>query len=242
MLYSSSSVMVGNPGQGTYVAANAFLNALAELRRAEGLPALATGWGAIKDAGFLTRNQQVEEMLEQRAGMEATPTRIVLAELGRLLAAGATAVSAAQFNLLRLGQSLPGARTRRFSMLIPEGMQMMAEGGNSMAEALTAMAEDDRRAALLTIVSENVARVVGLPASQVEPAKPLSELGLDSLMAVELAEALEQTVGRPVSVMQMIQAGSVSGVVEVVMRAFVGVRAAEAAAPAETPSDAAKAA
>ncbi len=99
---------------------------------------------------------------------------------------------------------------------------MMAEGGNSMAEALTAMAEDDRRAALLTIVGENVARVVGLPASQVEPAKPLSELGLDSLMAVELAEALEQTVGRPVSVMQMIQAGSVAGVVEVVMRAFAG--------------------
>ncbi len=120
VLYSSSSVMVGNPGQGTYVAANAFLNALAELRRAEGLPALATGWGAIKDAGFLTRNQQVEEMLEQRAGMEATPTRVILAELGRLMGAGATTVSAAQFNLLRLGQSLPGARTRRFSMLIPE--------------------------------------------------------------------------------------------------------------------------
>ncbi|WP_377294695.1 type I polyketide synthase [Rhizobium sp. SG2393] len=242
VLYSSSSVMVGNPGQGTYVAANAFLNALAELRRAEGLPALATGWGAIKDAGFLTRNQQVEEMLEQRAGMEATPTRVILAELGRLMAAGATTVSAAQFNLLRLGQSLPGARTRRFSMLIPEGMQMMAEGGNSMAEALTAMAEDDRRAALLSIVGENVARVVGLPASQVESAKPLSELGLDSLMAVELAEALEQTVGRPVSVMQMIQAGSVAGVVEVVMRAFAGVRTTETATPAAAPADTAKAA
>ena len=45
VMYSSSSVVVGNPGQAVYVAANSFLNALAELRRARGLPALAVGWG-----------------------------------------------------------------------------------------------------------------------------------------------------------------------------------------------------
>ncbi len=221
VLYSSSSVVVGNPGQATYVAANAFLNALAEYRRARGLPALAVGWGAIKDAGFLTRNSQVEEMLEQRAGMEATPAAVILAELGRLMAAGATKVSAAQFNLMRLGQSLPGARTKRFSSLIPEGMAMAAQNGASMAEALIAMGDEERRAMIMTCVTENVARVVGSPVSQIEPTRALSELGLDSLMAVELAESLEQTIGRPVSVMQMIQAGTVSGVVDVVARAFV---------------------
>lgn len=219
--YSSSSVVVGNPGQAVYVAANAFLNALAEHRRALGRPALAVGWGAIKDAGFLTRNAQVEEMLEQRAGMEATPAAVILSELGRLMAAGACKVSAAQFNLMRLGQSLPGARTKRFSSLIPEGMTLMAQNGGSMAEALSAMADDERRATIMTCVAENVARVVGSPVSQIEPSRALSELGLDSLMAVELAESLEQTIGRPISVMQMIQAGTVSGVVDVVARTFV---------------------
>jgi acyl carrier protein len=219
-MYSSSAVVVGNPGQAVYVAANGFLNALAELRRAEGRPALAVGWGAIKDTGFLTRNAQVESMLEQRAGMEATPTRVILAELGRLMAAGAGVVSAAQFNLMRLGQSLPGARTPRFSSLIPEGMAMMAQNAGSMADALVAMSPEERRAAILACVTDNVARVVGSPPSQVEPDRALSELGLDSLMAVELAEALEQTIGRPVSVMQMIQAGTVSGVVDVVARGF----------------------
>ncbi len=227
VLYSSSSVVVGNPGQAVYVAANAFLNALAEHRRALGLPALAVGWGAIKDAGFLTRNSQVEEMLEQRAGMEATPSAVILGELGRLMAAGACKVSAAQFNLMRLGQSLPGARTKRFSSLIPEGMTMVAQNGASMAEALMAMGDEERRTTIMTCVTENVARVVGAPVSQIEPTRALSELGLDSLMAVELAESLEQTIGRPVSVMQMIQAGTVSGVVDVVARSFVVGKMAE---------------
>lgn len=238
VMYSSSAVVVGNPGQAVYVAANGFLNALAELRRAQGLPALAVGWGAIKDAGFLTRNAAVEEMLEQRAGMEATPSRIVLAELGRLMATGACAVAAAQFNLMRLGQSLPGARTKRFSSLIPEGMAALAQNGGSMADALAAMGEEERRAAILVCVTENVARVVGSPPSQIEPTRALSELGLDSLMAVELAEALEQTVGRPVSVMQMIQAGTVSGVVDVVARGFA--RGPAAAEPATVEVEAAK--
>lgn len=232
VMFSSSAVVVGNPGQAVYVAANSFLNALAELRRAAGHPALSVGWGAIKDSGFLTRNAQVESLLEQRAGMEATPTKIILAELGRLMAAGAGVVSAAQFNLLRLGQSLPSARTPRFSELIPEGMAAIGQEAGSMANALAAMSPEERRAAILACVTDSVARVVGSPPAQVEPDRALSELGLDSLMAVELAEALEQTLGRPVSVMQMIQAGTVSGVVDVVARGFAGAAPGQPAEPA----------
>jgi phthiocerol/phenolphthiocerol synthesis type-I polyketide synthase C len=121
VLYSSSSAVVGNPGQAAYVAANLFLDALAQHRRAAGLPALAIGWGAIKGVGFLTRNAQVEEMLSSRAGMGATPYQIALDDLGRMIAVDATRVAVAQFNLLRLGQSLAGARTPRFERLVPRG-------------------------------------------------------------------------------------------------------------------------
>ncbi|KQT68982.1 MULTISPECIES: type I polyketide synthase [unclassified Aureimonas] len=236
VLYSSSSAVVGNPGQGTYVAANTFLDTLAEHRRALGLPALSVGWGAIKDAGFLTRNAAVEDMLEQRAGMSATPVRDALAELGRLMGSGACRVAAAQFNLMRLGQSLPGARSPRFSSLIPDSMSLVPEGAGSIAAALEAMGEEDRRALLLTCVAGHVGRVVGSDAAQITPEKSLTELGLDSLMAVELAEALEHEVGRPISVMQMIQAGTVGGVVQIVLQGFSGTRAsAEAKAPAAAP-------
>ncbi|WP_167858463.1 type I polyketide synthase [Methylobacterium nonmethylotrophicum] len=231
VLYSSSSAVVGNPGQGCYVAANSYLDALAQSRRAEGLPALSVGWGAIKDAGFLTRNRAVQDMLASRTGMEATPVRDAFQELESLLAAEACRVSAAQFNLMRLGQMLAGARTPRFSGLVPQGVSMTVEGANSLAATLEALGEDERRALLLTRIPELIARVVGTNAAQIGPDRPLSELGLDSLMAVELAEGLEQDIGRPVSVMQIIQAGTVGGVVEVVLRGFRTKPADEAAPP-----------
>jgi NAD(P)-dependent dehydrogenase (short-subunit alcohol dehydrogenase family)/acyl carrier protein len=239
VLYSSSAAVVGNPGQGIYVGANLFLDALAQLRRAQGRPALSVAWGAIKGAGFLTRNAQVEDMLASRAGMGATPYRDALREIGHLLAIGANRVAASQFNLMRLGQALPATRRPRFEKLVPQGVSVAADGGGEWAEALAAMNEDERAEVLTTLVREKVAQVIGAAASQIEIDKPLAELGLDSLMAVELAEALEADIGKPISVMQMIQAGSVGGVVTLVQRAFRPVDAVDGPAAAAAVRDAA---
>ncbi len=68
ILFSSVTTLVGSPGQGNYVAANGFLEGLARARRAEGLPALAVGFGAIADAGYLARNSEINERLGRRIG------------------------------------------------------------------------------------------------------------------------------------------------------------------------------
>ena len=239
VMYSSSSAVVGNPGQAIYVGANLFLDALAQVRRAQGRPALAVGWGAIKGAGFLTRNLHVEDMLASRAGMGATPFGEALAELGRMLSVDATRVAASQFNLMRLGQSLPATRRPRFVKLVPQGVSVAGGDGGELAAALAAMSEDERSEALIALVREQVAQVIGAAVSQIETDKTLAEMGLDSLMAVELAEALEQQIGKPVSVMQMIQAGTVHGVVAVVQRGF---RGKDEAAPAPVSASVADAA
>ncbi len=220
VLYSSSSVLVGNPGQASYVAANLYLDSLARFRRAQGKPALSIGFGAIKDAGFLTRNAAVEEMLRTRTGMDATPAADALADMGRLLAAGATCATVAQFNLARLGQSLSSARAPRFRPLVPDDLGTLAGAAGTMAAALEAMDDTERRATLLDLARAHVGRVLGTGAQQVDVERPLSEMGLDSLMAVELAEGLEQEIGRPVSVMQMIQAGNVTAISAAIARGF----------------------
>jgi NAD(P)-dependent dehydrogenase (short-subunit alcohol dehydrogenase family) len=232
VLYSSSSVLVGNPGQASYVAANLYLDSLARYRRGLGLAGLSVGFGAIKDAGFLTRNAAVEELLRTRTGMDATPAAEALADLGRLLAAGATCVTVSQFNLARLGQSLSSTRAPRFRPLVPEGHSATAAGAGTMAAALEAMAEPARRTALLELVRNSVGRVLGTDGAQIELERPLGEMGLDSLMAVELAEGLEVEIGRPVSVMQLIQAGSVAAIVAAVMRGYGPATAAEPERPA----------
>jgi len=75
VLYSSATTTLGNPGQGSYVAANMYLESLAECRRRLGLPALTVGWGPIGDVGFLARNERVRDALVAR-------NRRSVAELG----------------------------------------------------------------------------------------------------------------------------------------------------------------
>ena len=68
ILFSSATTLVGNPGQANYVAANGYLEGIARARRRIGLPALAVGFGAISDTGFVARNKEVNELLSKRIG------------------------------------------------------------------------------------------------------------------------------------------------------------------------------
>jgi len=86
VLFSSATTLVGNPGQASYVAANAYLESLARTRRALGLPALAVAWGAIEDVGYLARQANVREKLSRRLGHAGIIARDALEALARLLA------------------------------------------------------------------------------------------------------------------------------------------------------------
>jgi acyl carrier protein len=200
------------------VAANLYLDALALHRRSLGLPALAVGWGAIKDAGFLTRHEAVAGMLKTRTGLDATPADEALADLGRLLAVGAARVSVARFDLQRLGHMLPGARVPRFLPIIPKGAADSLATEETLGDLLKSVPPAEHRDFVLARVRGHAARVLGTSAAQVDVSQPLSALGLDSLMAVELAGGLECDLGQPVSVMQMLTAGSLTAIAELVMR------------------------
>jgi acyl carrier protein len=90
----------------------------------------------------------------------------------------------------------------------------------------------------LARIREHGARVLGTSAAQINVNQPLSDLGLDSLMAVELAGGLERDLGQPVSVMQMLSAGSLAAIAELVMK-MLGVGSEDGTAVV-TPAPAAK--
>jgi len=232
VLYSSASAVVGNPGQGPYVAANLYLDALAQFRHANGAPALSIGWGAIRDAGFLTRNENVVDMLKSRTGLEATPAKDALADLGRVLAAGASRVSVARFDLQRLQQILPAAQSPRFEPIMPSKADAALAGEEDLGELLEAMPKSERRGFVLERIMENTAKVLGTSANQIDVSKPLSDLGLDSLMAVELAGSIERDVGQAMPVMQLLGVPSLSAVVDLVAKSL------DVEIDADLPSDA----
>jgi acyl transferase domain-containing protein/acyl carrier protein len=212
VLYSSSSTVVGNPGQGAYVAGNLYLDSLAQYRRSLGLPGLAIGWGAIKDAGFLTRHTSVADMLRARTGLDATPSQEALADFGRLSAVGSTRVCVARFDLQRLGQMLPGALVPRFFPIVTQNAAAALHAEETLAQRLLKTFEEDRRDMVLACIREHAARILGTSAPQIDVNQPLADLGLDSLMAVELAVAVERDLAQPVSVMQLLSAGTIAAI------------------------------
>lgn len=210
VLYSSATTTVGNPGQANYVAANAYLESLARQRRAEGLPGLAVAWGAIGDAGYLARHAEVSESLARRLGRQSLSAREALQGLEKILQEGAADIAAASPIYARIDWRAAGSELPILSQ--SAFREIVAEAGSRGAEAeqqidLRQMVEGmDLEAAteLITgLLAEEVARILRLSDEEVEHDRPLSELGMDSLMALELRMAAEQRLKIEVPLMSL---------------------------------------
>ncbi|AGC45620.1 polyketide synthase [Myxococcus stipitatus DSM 14675] len=196
VLYSSASALLGARGQGSYAAANAFLDALAHHRRALGLPALSVNWGPWAEVGMAAalaarfRTQGIETF---------TPVEGLKA-LWRALA-----FDKAQLTLMRvdwsryLSQLPPGAASSLFSELAArEGAATSVDPGASqkVRRQLEAAAPRQRLSILMENVRAEAIKVLGLdPAFPLEPRQRLFETGMDSLMALELRNRLQGVAG-----------------------------------------------
>ncbi|HEV7994682.1 MAG TPA: SDR family NAD(P)-dependent oxidoreductase [Stellaceae bacterium] len=209
-LFSSATTLLGAPGQGAYVAANAALEALARQRRAAGRPALAIAWGPIEDAGYLASRPEIRGALARRLGARPIPAAQALAGLPAMIASGLPVVGCAEADWTQARRLLPVLATPLFS-------ELRAKAGSPAEDEAFAdrLAEMDPQAALdllRTVVGEEAARILRLPADGVQPLRPLSQMGMDSLMAVELRLALESRLGIDLPLMSLAEGTSVSSI------------------------------
>ena len=114
VLFSSVSSIFGNPAQGSYGAANAFLDSLAHHRRALGLPALTINWGVLGGEGYVARNKRVAEFLARQGTTELSP-REVMALMEASLNAGVTQVMAIRVDWTKWRQFFRGMQENPFS-------------------------------------------------------------------------------------------------------------------------------
>jgi acyl transferase domain-containing protein/acyl carrier protein len=226
ILFSSAGSVLGQPGQGNYAAANAFLDALAHHRRAQGRPALSVDWGAWAGEGFADSvgGKRLAARLALLGISSIAPTQ-ALEMLDQLLGQGATQVIAVPVNWRQYREVYPaGCASPLFSELALEEAEVRRQAGGTSERRNTLLAAEptERRQLLQSYLSEQVARVLGLSPSRLDPQQSLSELGLDSLMAVELKNRIAVDLKVNVPVSKFLQGFSVTQAVTQVLDQLAG--------------------
>ena len=200
VVFSSVASVLGSPGQGNYAAANAFLDGLAHDRRSRGLPCLSINWGPWAEVSMAARASNsrgpASRVMHPLAPAQA------LAALDRLFEkSGPAQAVAMSLDWTQLARSFNGPPPALISDLIrekasPAAAKAARESGPRLSmQELLAAPPARRPALLLAHVQKSLAQVMALEAPELDPEESMSNLGLDSLMALELQHSLEESFG-----------------------------------------------
>ncbi|GLY39330.1 hypothetical protein Amsp01_053540 [Amycolatopsis sp. NBRC 101858] len=197
VLFSSNAGVWGGGGQAAYAAANATLDALAQHRRDRGLTATSVAWGAWAGAG-MTGDDSGEQL--RRRGIRAMDPALALTVLGQALDADETFLSVADMDWARFAPAFTAARPRPLLDELPGVHDALtatpAEADSSFAQRLSGLTESARAEALLDLVRAETAAVLGYPGpGSVEPNRAFRDLGVDSLIALEVRNRLVAATG-----------------------------------------------
>ncbi|MDF5759357.1 type I polyketide synthase [Spongiactinospora sp. TRM90649] len=199
--FSSIAGVWGSGNQAAYAAANAYLDALAERRRARGLAATSVAWGPWADGGMAAAGDAAEHLA--RRGLITMPPALAVRALGQAVDHGETTVTVADMDWERFAPAFGSSRTSALLGDLPEVAAVLApalapETGvlTRWRERLAPLGRAERSAAALELVAAEVAAVLGYAdADQVGPQTPFKDLGVDSLTAVEVRDRLAAATG-----------------------------------------------
>ncbi|WP_442973908.1 type I polyketide synthase, partial [Saccharothrix sp. ST-888] len=203
VLFSSFAATFGAPGQGNYAPGNAFLDALAEQRRADGLPATSVAWGPWGEGGMAEGG--VGDRMRRHGILEMAPDLAVTA-LQQVLDQDDTVLTVTDIDWERFALAFTSGRVRPLLFEVPEAVAALKDGGagpesqaatgGALAGRLAGVSPAERERILLDLVTSHVAAALGYPGPEaVDTGRAFKELGFDSLTAVELRNRLGAAAG-----------------------------------------------
>lgn len=207
-LYSSAASFIGSPGQAGYAAGNAFLDGLAHYRRAHGLKALSINWGSWSEAGMAARPDRGGRLVVR--GVESLSSRQSLAAFELLLKQGGGQFAVMPFDCAKWQRFYPAtSKTSLFVRLAQNQAQSQTvkkESSDDLsASDILGAAPSERTGLLQSYLSQIIAKVLGHSEFvRLSPEQPLNRLGIDSLMAIEIKNAIESNLGVPVPMVDLL--------------------------------------
>nr|WP_308204135.1 SDR family NAD(P)-dependent oxidoreductase [Goodfellowiella coeruleoviolacea] len=202
VLFSSAAGTLGNAGQANYAAANAFLDALARHRRDRGLAATSVAWGAWADGGMAADDRAAERL--RRDGVTPMTPEAAIAALADAVADTAEFTLIADIDWARFARTTAVARPNRLIRELPEVRSLPSAGDTDntasvpFPQRLAGVSEQTRQRLVLDLVRTSAAEVLGHRSPEaVRDTVQFTQLGFDSLTAVELRNRLTAATGRP---------------------------------------------
>ncbi|MFI0777692.1 type I polyketide synthase, partial [Streptomyces sp. NPDC021212] len=200
VLFSSNAATWGSGQQAAYAAANTYLDALAEHRRALGLPATSIAWGPWSESGMAADENTLSHL--KRRGLSPLTTDLAIKSLHHALTHDDTTVTVADVDWKRFSSAFTAQRPSPFlaPVVAPAAVDTAptasAAAATPLRQQLAAATADQQQQLLVRHIQTLAAAILGHSGlDAVPPAQPFQELGFDSLTAVELRNQLVATTG-----------------------------------------------
>lgn len=226
VLFGSAGSTIAAPGQGNYAAANAYLDALAHHRRAQGLPALTIGWGPWSVG--MVEELHLEDVYARR-GIELITPAVGARILDRLINQPVTDVVAITADWSRARHAGLGGRLPQMFAELGAEPAPDAAAGSSLLDVLAATPEAERPAVITGQVRGLVATVFDCAVQDIEPDDILDDIGLDSMMAMDFRVRINTMFSIDLPVLEILRGVSVNSLSE---RVLTELRAIHGQAPA----------
>jgi acyl transferase domain-containing protein/NADPH:quinone reductase-like Zn-dependent oxidoreductase/acyl carrier protein len=198
--FSSISSLIGNPGQANYIAANAFLDAFSHYRNALGLPCTTVNLGALKEVGVVSRNQNVERILEG-SGIKGLTTQDALKAMEWVIKQKPVQIGIFAVDWKRWAETTPRSMSSsRVQTLADEAVSgKKTDKEKGLIHHLLNLEKKPRQQFIEKIVVDELSRVLKLEPEKIELNRGINFLGIDSIMAAELIRSLINRFGLEIS-------------------------------------------